>query len=134
MLSEKRVIAERFETAAAASSVTFMKNSGRDLNVIKAELCPAFCNYALAGLLVHVFPVFAVQCPSDNEEYGQKQHHFLADLDACLLERLGSVGQEVNEVIHCPVELGRCHDARRRNLQRVAMTFSVIAVGVNTLR
>jgi len=26
-----------------------MKNSGRDSNVIKAEHCPAFLDYALAG-------------------------------------------------------------------------------------
>ena len=112
----KRVIAERFDTAPDASSANFMKNSERNERN-KGGASSAFFNYACRDGLVHVFPVFAVQCPSNNEEDREEQHDLFTHFNSGLFKRLRSVSQEVHQVIHCIIKLVRGHNARRRHFE-----------------
>ena len=74
-------------------------------------------NYALAGNLVHVFPILAVKRPRNNEEDGQEKHDFLANLDSRLLVGLCRVSEKIDEVVHSAVELSRGHNARSGHFQ-----------------
>ena len=64
-------------------------------------------NYALAGYLVHVFPILSVKCPRNNEEDGQEKHDLLTDLNSRLLVGLCRVSEKIDEVVHRAIELSR---------------------------
>ena len=73
---------------------------------------------------MHVFPVFAVQCPSDNEEDTEEQHDLLTHLNSGLLKRLSGVSQKIHQILHCIIKLIGGHDTRGRNFQRIAVAFA----------
>ena len=83
----------------------------------KGRATSAFFNYARRDGLVHVFPVFAVQCPGDNEEDCEEQHDLFTHFNSGLLNRLRGLRQEVHQVVHCIIKLVRRHNARRRHFE-----------------
>ena len=83
----------------------------------KGGASSALFNYARRDELVHVFPVFAVQCPSNNEEDSEEQHDLFAHLNSGLFKRLRGVSKEVHQVVHRTIKLVRRHNARRRHFE-----------------